>query len=90
MVTDFVKIGDNIFPVQVDQEVDQNEERPRTKDNLPFNIRHRKRFRNEAEGMDENDFDGMAGGDRNQNRGMGSDQSYAPPGQGIGGAAIGY
>lgn len=88
-VTDIVKIGDNIYPIQVDMPVDQNEQRPRSKENLPFRRRHRKRFRNEPEGLSERDFEGQEG-ERNQFKGMGTDQSYSIPGQGPGGAALGY
>ena len=79
---DFVKIGDNIYPIQNDIPFDQFE--GRDKNNLPFRKRHRKRFRNEPQGLSERDFQGMEG-EHNQWRGMGTDQSHSIPGQGIGG-----
>ena len=88
-MTDFVKIADNIYPIQVDMPYDQYEGRPKTKENLPFRPVHRKRFRNEPGGLSETDIEGLDG-EKNQFRGMGTENSYSIPGQGIGGAALGY
>jgi len=66
-----LKRADNLYPLENDQNIDMFNKEPKDK---PFRQKHRRRFRNEPDGLQELNWDGMGG--RQDFTGQGTDKSY--------------